>query len=301
MGGTSAEVPTLPDAALPAPQDASPPAPPPAPPVVSRAVDRAVGGATDEAANRGGDRAADRAVDRAVGQVVPGTRASDAERDAAIGELREHFAAGRMSHDTFLYRMNSALGARRQSELPPLFADLPARECRRGLLPAGLLPSGWLSPGWAGSVLNRVLGGLPGGAQGPESSRPAYGSAHARARGVTGWFSGTPGAPGRRQGDARGPRYAGVLPFPRGAATAFSIGRDPLCDLAIDDITVSRVHARLTRSADGWRLDDSGSTNGTRVNGWLVRGPVEVRAGDLVRFGDAEYTLAESASSPPLH
>jgi hypothetical protein len=273
MGGTSAEVPTLPDAPLPDSvlPDSALPAPPGAP-----------------------------------SSVPPGTRASDAERDAAVGELREHFAAGRMSHDTFLYRMNSALGARRQSDLPPLFADLPARERRRGLLPAG-----WLSPGWAGSVLNRVLGGLPGRAQGPAASGPAPGSPPAPVRGVTRWFPGTPGAPGprspadapgpRRPADAPGPRYAGVLPFPRGAAMGFSIGRDPLCDLAIDDITVSRVHARLTRTADGWLLGDSGSTNGTRVNGWLVRGPVDVRAGDLVRFGDVEYTLAESASGPPLH
>jgi hypothetical protein len=287
MGGTSAEVPTLPDAALP---DALPP-------------DAADPGAALPGAALPGVALPGAAVPgiRVPGTSVPGTRASDAERDAAIGELREHFAAGRMSHDTFLYRMNSALDARRQSELPPLFADLPVRERRRGLLPAG-----WLSPGWAGNVLNRFLGGLPGRGQGD----PAYGRPPAPARGVTGWFAGTPSAPGkpsapgargRRPAEAPGPRYAGVLPFPRGAATVFSIGRDPLCDLAIDDITVSRVHARLQRSSVGWLLDDSGSTNGTRVNGWRVRGPVEVRAGDLVRFGDAEYTLAESASSPPLH
>jgi hypothetical protein len=197
-----------------------------------------------------------------------------------------------MSHETFLYRMDSALGARRQSELPPLFADLPARERRRGPLPAG-----WLSPGWAGSVLNAVLGGLPGRAPGPAS-----GPAPAPARGLTAWFSHAPGPLGPpRSLDAPGPRQAGVLPFPRGAATAFSIGRAPGCDLVIDDITVSRGHARLERTPAGWRLADVGSTNGTRVNGWLVRDPVEVRSGDLVRFGDAEYTLSESACGPPLH
>jgi hypothetical protein len=237
---------------------------------------------------------------RPAGGADPGTRASDAERDAAIGELREHFAAGRMSHETFLYRMNSALGARRQSELPPLFADLPAPKRRRGLLPAG-----WLSPGWAGSALHRVLGGLPGHAPGTASGpvpHPASGPAPAPARGLTAWFSRAPGPLGpRRSVDAPGPRQAAVLPFPRGAATAFSIGRAPGCDLVIDDITVSRGHARLERTPAGWRLTDLGSTNGTRVNGWLVRDPVEVRAGDLVRFGDAEYTLSESAWGPPLH
>jgi pSer/pThr/pTyr-binding forkhead associated (FHA) protein len=82
------------------------------------------------------------------------------------------------------------------------------------------------------------------------------------------------------------------LPFPRGAGTIFTIGRDRECDLAIDDMTVSRLHARLERTSGGWRLTDLGSTNGTRVNGWRLRDAVLVRAGDLVRFGETEYTLA---------
>jgi predicted component of type VI protein secretion system len=83
-----------------------------------------------------------------------------------------------------------------------------------------------------------------------------------------------------------------VLRFPRGTATRFSIGRDASCDLAISDMTVSRVHARLERTEDGWLLTDLNSTNGTRVNGWRVRGQVQVHAGDLVSFGNAEYSLS---------
>ncbi len=50
-------------------------------------------------------------------------RASDAERDEAIGELRDRFAEGRLSHETFLYRMDAALRAKDRSELSDLFAD----------------------------------------------------------------------------------------------------------------------------------------------------------------------------------
>ena len=41
------------------------------------------------------------------------------------------------------------------------------------------------------------------------------------------------------------------LQFPRAGGDQFSIGRDARCDLAIDDMTVSRIHARLeqTRTA----------------------------------------------------
>jgi pSer/pThr/pTyr-binding forkhead associated (FHA) protein len=58
-------------------------------------------------------------------------------------------------------------------------------------------------------------------------------------------------------------------------------------------MTVSRIHARLEQTPDGWLLKDLSSTNGTRVNGWKVRGQVGVRPGDVVRFGDVEYTLIE--------
>jgi len=81
------------------------------------------------------------------------------------------------------------------------------------------------------------------------------------------------------------------LEFPRGGDT-FCIGRNRDCDLVLAHITVSRVHARLDRTHDGWLLTDLGSTNGTRVNGWRLRGGVPVRPGDLVSFGDAVYVLS---------
>ena len=49
------------------------------------------------------------------------------------------------------------------------------------------------------------------------------------------------------------------------------IGRSPRCDLVLTDPTVSRRHAELVRSDDGWVVRDLSSTNGTRVNGWRVR------------------------------
>src|SRR6266702_1542808 len=65
-----------------------------------------------------------------------GVRASDAERDQAIGELRNRFAEGRLSQETFLCRMDAALNARDRSDLDELFTDLPAapqRGARRTL------------------------------------------------------------------------------------------------------------------------------------------------------------------------
>ncbi|GAA5011718.1 DUF1707 and FHA domain-containing protein [Streptomyces siamensis] len=52
-------------------------------------------------------------------------RLSDAERDRALKALRDGVALGRLSHDTFIRRMELALAARRPDELAVLTADLP--------------------------------------------------------------------------------------------------------------------------------------------------------------------------------
>lgn len=52
-------------------------------------------------------------------------RLSDAERDRALEVLRDGVAMGRLSHDTFIRRMELALAARRSDELAALTADLP--------------------------------------------------------------------------------------------------------------------------------------------------------------------------------
>ncbi|MFG3154740.1 FHA domain-containing protein [Streptomyces sp. NPDC048219] len=52
-------------------------------------------------------------------------RLSDAERDKALNALRDGVALGRLSHDTFVRRMELALAAHHSHELAALTADLP--------------------------------------------------------------------------------------------------------------------------------------------------------------------------------
>jgi hypothetical protein len=84
-----------------------------------------------------------------------------------------------------------------------------------------------------------------------------------------------------------------VLTLPRGSQARFTIGREADCDMTLGDDTVSRWHASLERVASGWVLADLGSTNGTRLNGWRVTGPVPVRPGDMVSFGGTTYLLSD--------
>jgi DNA-binding NtrC family response regulator len=70
----------------------------------------------------------------------------------------------------------------------------------------------------------------------------------------------------------------------------FRIGSHPSNDLVLDDRHVSRFHALLSRTKGVWQLSDSGSTNGTRING------VTVREADLPS-PDCRIELGESVVS----
>jgi len=68
------------------------------------------------------------------------------------------------------------------------------------------------------------------------------------------------------------------------------VGRDVGVDIVLDRPGVSRRHAVIAGHPFGRRIEDLGSSNGTLLNGNPVTGPVPIRAGDRVRFGD-EVTL----------
>ncbi len=65
----------------------------------------------------------------------------------------------------------------------------------------------------------------------------------------------------------RGPR-AGMAWVVRDGVT--TVGRHPDSDIFLDDITVSRHHCRFIVGDEGLEVEDSGSTNGTYVNGSRV-------------------------------
>jgi hypothetical protein len=56
----------------------------------------------------------------------PELRASDADRDRAIAELREHTAAGRLTLEEFSERVDRAVAAKTLSELDEVRSELPA-------------------------------------------------------------------------------------------------------------------------------------------------------------------------------
>lgn len=89
------------------------------------------------------------------------------------------------------------------------------------------------------------------------------------------------------------------LMLPAAGSHAYSIGRAPGSMLRLNHFTVSRTHAQLRATSDGWKLRDLGSSNGTWVNGTRVTGSVRVRPGDTVRFGQAGFKLVLGTTAPP--
>jgi len=67
-----------------------------------------------------------------------------------------------------------------------------------------------------------------------------------------------------------------------------TVGRLAVCDIAIQEPTLSRCHVRLSPTADGMLVQDLGSTNGTFINGrrisqWIAHPGDELRL-DCLRF-----------------
>jgi hypothetical protein len=60
-----------------------------------------------------------------LGNSAANVKASDADRDAVLSELSEHFQAGRLTASEFDERAGQALAARTWGELRDLMRDLP--------------------------------------------------------------------------------------------------------------------------------------------------------------------------------
>lgn len=63
-----------------------------------------------------------------------------------------------------------------------------------------------------------------------------------------------------------------------------SIGRDPRCDVFLNDMTVSRNHASIEVTPQGCIIRDRGSVNGVWVNNRVVEA-CSLKAGDLIQIG----------------
>jgi predicted component of type VI protein secretion system len=90
-----------------------------------------------------------------------------------------------------------------------------------------------------------------------------------------------------------GPVVGKVFPLD---AQEISIGRETTNTIVINDVQVSRRHARMDLRGPTYVIQDLGSTNGTFVNGIRISGTLVLTPGDLVTFGEGIAMAFESTS-----
>lgn len=81
-----------------------------------------------------------------------------------------------------------------------------------------------------------------------------------------------------------------VFLIPEGTAT---VGRENSDLVVAAESGASRRHAEISRTGGVVTLTDSGSTNGTYVNGTKIAAPTVIQSGDTIQFGAASYRYEE--------
>ena len=81
--------------------------------------------------------------------------------------------------------------------------------------------------------------------------------------------------------------------LPAAGVEGIVLGRDDEAHITIDDQLASRSHAHIRPSPQGWVLEDLGSTNGTRVNGFRASAQI-LSDGDKVTIGATEFRFDAS-------
>ncbi len=94
---------------------------------------------------------------------------------------------------------------------------------------------------------------------------------------------------------------------PQGAPFEVAVDRDPTVigrstssDVAVNDRFMSRHHARLRRSGEGWLIEDLGSRNGTFVNGDRVATATAVVPGDVITISASVIRVFEEVAPAAL-
>lgn len=90
----------------------------------------------------------------------------------------------------------------------------------------------------------------------------------------------------------KGPQVGQIFPL---QGSSLIVGRDPMNDIVINDLEISRQHARFTQLDDGYQIEDLGSTNGTAVNGErLGSEPRRLQSGSVINMGSGVRLVYEA-------
>jgi adenylate cyclase len=81
---------------------------------------------------------------------------------------------------------------------------------------------------------------------------------------------------------------------------SFTIGRSPDCNCPLSFPGISREHIRFFQTPEGqWLLEDTGSKNGTLLNGYLLNRSQVIKHGDLVHIGSIYLSVVCGSAEQP--
>ena len=87
------------------------------------------------------------------------------------------------------------------------------------------------------------------------------------------------------------PGFVGPKHF--SVANEITIGRSPRNKIKIDDDAASYFHAKIFAHEGSFLLEDMNSTNGTYVNGEIVKEPLALQPGFQVTIGRSKFLFTE--------
>ena len=76
------------------------------------------------------------------------------------------------------------------------------------------------------------------------------------------------------------------------------VGRHSESDICIPDGRLSRRHMKIDRFGDVYVVSDNGSSNGTILNGQLLKDPIALKNGDVLQLGGLNVTVVLKADEP---
>ncbi len=102
-------------------------------------------------------------------------------------------------------------------------------------------------------------------------------------------------------GEDQDPAELALYPLAKKAGASFpdriTIGRTSNNDIAVDDTSVSRLHAYVRRNGDAWVVADAGSKNGSWLRGVALEARKEqvLASKSTLRIGEVDLTFYTAA------
>ena len=86
-----------------------------------------------------------------------------------------------------------------------------------------------------------------------------------------------------------GPTQGTQYPLEQAEERNWVMGRHPMCDIVVDENSISRQHAQIVWDGERFYVEDLRSRNHTYVNNEIISGRVALKPGDVIKLCDTAF------------